>query len=61
VRLAPGTPLVARGVDDIERSVLIGERWWTVDELRASDAVVYPVGLADVLARLLCAERPASA
>lgn len=61
VRLAPGTPLLAQGVDDIERSVLIGERWWTVDELRESDAVVYPVGLADVLARLLCAERAGSA
>jgi 8-oxo-dGTP pyrophosphatase MutT (NUDIX family) len=61
VRLAPGTRLVAQGVDEIERSVLIGERWWTVDELRASDAVVYPVGLADVLARLLYDERAASA
>ena len=61
VRLEPGTPLVAQGVDEIERSVLIGERWWTLAELRESSATIYPVGLADVLQRLLRAERAASA
>jgi len=60
-RLEPGTPLVAQGVDEIERSVLIGERWWSLAELRSSDAIVYPVGLADLLCRLLCDERAASA
>jgi len=60
-RLEPGTPVVAQGVDEIERSVLVGERWWTIAELRSSDAVVYPVGLADLLGRLLCDERAASA
>lgn len=59
VRLPPGTPVVARGADDIERSVLIGERWWTVAELRASDAVIYPVGLADLLTQL-CSDQPAT-
>jgi 8-oxo-dGTP pyrophosphatase MutT (NUDIX family) len=54
VRLPPGTPVAARGVDDIERSVLVGERWWTLAELRASDALIYPVGLADLLTRLCC-------
>jgi 8-oxo-dGTP pyrophosphatase MutT (NUDIX family) len=56
VRLPSGTPVTARGVDDIERSVLVGERWWTVAELRASDAAIYPVGLADLLTRLCCDE-----
>ena len=59
VRLPHGTPVVARGADDIERSVLVGERWWTVAELRASDAVIYPVGLADLLTRL-CRDQPAT-
>ncbi len=60
-RLEPGTPLAAQGVDEIERSVLIGERWWTLDELRTSDAVIYPDGLADMLQRLLYDARAASA
>jgi 8-oxo-dGTP pyrophosphatase MutT (NUDIX family) len=61
VRLAPGTRLVAQGVDDIERSVLVGERWWSLAELRDTDTVIYPTGLADVLRRLLYDERAASA
>jgi 8-oxo-dGTP pyrophosphatase MutT (NUDIX family) len=59
VRLHHSVPVVARGANDIERSVLIGERWWTVAELRASDAVIYPVGLADLLTRL-CSDQPAT-
>jgi 8-oxo-dGTP pyrophosphatase MutT (NUDIX family) len=59
VRLPPGTPVAARGADDIERSVLVGERWWTVAELRASDEAIYPVGLADLLVRL-CGEQAAT-
>jgi len=58
VRVAPGTPVAARGADDIERSVLIGERWWTLAELRGSHAVIYPAGLADLVTRLCC-DQPA--
>lgn len=61
MRLTPGTRLVAQGVDDVERSVLVGERWWSLAELRETDAVIYPVGLVDVLRRLLYDERAASA
>lgn len=57
VRLPHDTAVAARGVDDIERSVLVGERWWSLAELRASDAVIYPAGLADLLARL-CGDQP---
>jgi 8-oxo-dGTP pyrophosphatase MutT (NUDIX family) len=53
VRLAPGARVVAQGVDEVERSVLVGERWWSLAELRDTDAVIYPVGLVDVLQRLL--------
>lgn len=53
VRLAPGAQVVAQGVDEVERSVLIGERWWSLSELGDTDAVIYPVGLVDVLRRLV--------
>ena len=61
VRLDPRTPLTARGVDEVERSVLIGERWWSLAELRSSAAVIYPTGLVDVLEQLLGDPRAASA
>jgi 8-oxo-dGTP pyrophosphatase MutT (NUDIX family) len=61
VRLEPGTALTARGVDAVERSVLVGERWWSLAELRSTAAVVYPVGLAELLAGLLSSERAGSA
>lgn len=61
VRLAEGTRLHVAGVDEIERAVLVGERWWSLAELRTTTATVYPVGLADLLEGLLSAERSASA
>lgn len=61
VRIAAGTRLHVAGVDDIEQAVLVGERWWSLAELRATTATVYPVGLADLLEGLLSAERSASA
>lgn len=53
IRHESGTPLVAAGVDEIERALLIGERWWSLPDLRATSAVVHPVGLADLLERLV--------
>ncbi len=32
---------------------MLGHRWWSVPELRATDQVVYPEALADLLERLL--------
>ncbi len=60
-RLAPGTPLRVAGVNEIERAALVGERWWTIAELRATAATVYPVGLADLLENLLSGKRSVSA
>ena len=60
-KLGKGTSLRVAGVDRIEQSVLVGERWWTLDELRATTAVVYPIDLADVLSRLLSDDQAASA
>jgi 8-oxo-dGTP pyrophosphatase MutT (NUDIX family) len=61
VRLVAGTSLVVSGVDEVEQSVLVGERWWTSAELRATAEVVYPAGLADLVESVASGEHAASA
>jgi 8-oxo-dGTP pyrophosphatase MutT (NUDIX family) len=46
------------GQDEYERRDLLELRWWTVDELRATSTLVYPIGLADLLTRLLRGDIP---
>jgi 8-oxo-dGTP pyrophosphatase MutT (NUDIX family) len=46
------------GQDEWERRDLLELRWWAVDELRATRELVYPVGLAELLARLLRGDIP---
>lgn len=46
------------GQDEWERRDLLELRWWAVDELRTTRDLVYPVGLADLLARLLRGDIP---
>jgi 8-oxo-dGTP pyrophosphatase MutT (NUDIX family) len=41
------------GHTDVEKRSLLGHGWWTVDELRNSDELVYPAHLAELLGRLL--------
>jgi len=48
VRTSQFEPLTT-GWSDLEREAVLGHRWWSVDELRATAETVYPVGLADVL------------
>ncbi|MFF7458750.1 NUDIX hydrolase [Kitasatospora sp. NPDC008115] len=43
-----------------EHAQLLGARWWTVGELRATAETVYPVGLVDFLERLLAEGPPAA-
>ena len=45
----PAGGLDTSGWNDIERRALHELRWWTVAELAATDEVVYPEGLLDVL------------
>jgi 8-oxo-dGTP pyrophosphatase MutT (NUDIX family) len=47
------------GQEDLERSVITGHRWWTVDELREADGRVFPVGLADLVGMLARTGAPA--
>ncbi len=41
------------GQEELERSVITGHRWWTVDELRRAADDVFPRGLADLIASVL--------
>ena len=41
------------GWDEVERRALLDHRWWTVDELRATDEAVYPRELPDVVQAIL--------
>jgi ADP-ribose pyrophosphatase YjhB (NUDIX family) len=42
-----------------ERADVHEVRWWSPAELRAADAPVFPVGLADLAVRLAAGDRPA--
>lgn len=44
------------GWTELEQRVLSGSRWWTLDELRATEETVYPETLAELVATAL--ERP---
>ena len=53
------TELNTDGQEDLERSVITGHRWWSVPELRATTQLILPVGLADLMERLLRGDIPA--
>lgn len=48
-----GTPIRPSGLTDVEQQTLLDIRWWTLAELRATDAELVPPNLADVLAEVL--------
>lgn len=54
VRLPHFEPSSA-GWTALERGAIVAHRWWSLDELRATTATVYPVGLAHVLEEYLTA------
>jgi 8-oxo-dGTP pyrophosphatase MutT (NUDIX family) len=41
------------GWDEIEQRALLGHRWWSVDELRATDETFYPRVLPDLVQAVL--------
>jgi 8-oxo-dGTP pyrophosphatase MutT (NUDIX family) len=47
------------GQEELERSVITGHRWWTVDELRTTADEIFPLGLADLVSGLLSNGVPA--
>jgi 8-oxo-dGTP pyrophosphatase MutT (NUDIX family) len=46
------------GQDDGERRDLLAHRWWAAAELDATQELVFPVGLAGLLRRLLAGDKP---
>jgi 8-oxo-dGTP pyrophosphatase MutT (NUDIX family) len=45
--------VVTDGQEPLEASVITGHRWWTVAELRATADRFTPIGLPDLVARLI--------
>jgi 8-oxo-dGTP pyrophosphatase MutT (NUDIX family) len=54
----PRAKLNTDGQEDLERSMITGHRWWSVADLRAATEVIAPLGLADLLDRLLRGDIP---
>lgn len=54
----PDTKLDTDGQEDLERSMITGHRWWSVADLRAATERISPLGLADLLDRLLRGDIP---
>jgi 8-oxo-dGTP pyrophosphatase MutT (NUDIX family) len=52
------TKLNTDGQEDLERSMITGHRWWSVADLRAATERITPLGLADLMDRLLCGDIP---
>jgi 8-oxo-dGTP diphosphatase len=48
-----GGPISRDGWQDYEHDLTDDARWWTLDELRAADETIYPIGLAELLAEAL--------
>ena len=46
------------GLDALEAEVMVGHRWWTVDAIRASDALFAPRRLGELLEPLLRGDVP---
>lgn len=47
------------GQDDFERGNLLEVRWWSVADLRTTADLFFPVGLADLVVRLIGGDLPA--
>lgn len=52
VTVAPFTPQ-HHGWDEVEQRALIDHRWWSIEELRATDETIYPSQLPDLVEALL--------
>jgi len=55
----PGQDIDTGGQEDLERSMITGHHWWSVDELDAATERIAPLGLAGLVGRLLRGDMPA--
>lgn len=46
-----GVSVDSSGWTELERRTVDGYRWWSIDELRTTDEVVYPTNIVDLLQR----------
>ncbi len=51
--LAVGVDVDTSGFTELENRTVDGHRWWSVDELRATEETVYPVQLPTLLPKTL--------
>jgi 8-oxo-dGTP pyrophosphatase MutT (NUDIX family) len=51
-RVATGLAVSPVRLTEIETQTMLGHRWWSAAELRATDEVIEPAQLADALGRL---------
>jgi len=55
----PEGGVVIHGGDDLEAAAVAAHRWWTLADLVTTSEVVYPLGLAVIVRRLLLEGPPA--
>jgi 8-oxo-dGTP pyrophosphatase MutT (NUDIX family) len=51
-RVSGPVEIAPQGLTEMERTTLLGHRWWTVAQLRDTTDTIEPPGLADLLAGL---------
>lgn len=54
----PCATLNTDGQEEYERELITGHHWWSVKDLRAATERISPVGLADLMERLLSGDIP---
>ena len=47
----------SKGWTETERNVMVGSRWWSLDDLRTTDEIVFPENLAELVEQLLRGDR----
>jgi 8-oxo-dGTP pyrophosphatase MutT (NUDIX family) len=52
-RVGPGLQVHPQGLTAMERQTVLGHDWWSIAELRATDEILLPADLGDVLDRVL--------
>ena len=52
-RVGRGLHVQPQGLTAMERQTVLGHAWWSIAELRATDEILLPVDLGDVLDRAL--------
>lgn len=55
----PDATVRTDGHQEVERALIAGHRWWTVEELRSTSEYVSPPGIGDLMAGLLADGVPA--